>query len=80
MSLCESAHISNAMMDQKQKFFKHLTCEYNYVGEGRDRVVGGKVQLVFITPEALIIEQQISIYLPTKSSAFVVDEAHCVKI
>lgn len=75
------------MMDQQQKFSQCLSCEY--VGEGvdsdvRDRVVKGKVQQVFITPETLMLNKAyrnmllLDIYQESLV-AFVIDKAHCIK-
>jgi len=77
------------MMDQKTILLeKGLSVEY--VGEGvapdnLDEVLKGKVQLVYINPESLLSNVKIrKILLNSVYSqnlvAFVVDEAHCVKM
>ena len=77
------------MVDQHNKFSpKRLSTEY--VGESqRDpdvkrRVLSGDVQLVYISPESLILNKAyrsmlLSPQYQQKLVALVIDEAHCVK-
>ena len=78
------------MLDQKQNLSKKgLTVEY--IGEAQDDhealkcVLQGNVQLVYMSPESLLCNPRIrrmlcsSVY-QRNLVAFVVDEAHCVKM
>jgi len=75
------------MMDQKRGFSqKGLIVEY--VGEGFDNleaILQGKIQLVYVSPESLVGNEKIrkmllnSVY-SRNLVAFVVDEAHCVRM
>ena len=77
------------MMDQKAKFTpRGITAEF--VGESQDdptaikNVLRGMVQLVFISPEALLRNRTyrsmlLSSVYKQHLVALVVDEAHCVK-
>ena len=75
------------MMDQKRVLSqKGLTVEY--VGEELDNleaIMKGKIQLVYVSPESLMGNEKIrkmflnSVYVQNLV-AFVVDEAHCVKL
>lgn len=85
--VCVSPLIS-LMMDQKSKLVpRGLTCEF--VGEAQDdeeavkRVLAGRVQLVFISPENLIRNPAFRTMLLHNTYkqnlvALAVDEAHCV--
>ena len=78
------------MMDQAKKFvIKGLTAAF--VGEAQDdpevvrQVLNGDAQLVFISPESLIINNELYRNMLLTSQykermvALAVDEAHCVK-
>ena len=81
--------LSSIMMDQKAKFAaKGISAEF--VGEAQleeaanRAVVEGKVQLVYISPENLLLNPRFRGMLTSSVykehlCAFVVDEAHCVK-
>lgn len=78
------------MMDQQSKFTEYgLSTEF--VGETQTdkevnkRVLNGKVQLIFITPESIIENSMfrnmlLSKVFQEKLIALVVDEAHCIKL
>ena len=78
------------MLDQKQKFSQQALT-VNYVGEAQQdenamaSIMKGEVQLVYMSPESLLCNLRIrrmfcnSIY-QNNLVAFVVDEAHCVKM
>ena len=81
--------LTSLMMDQRTKF-SPKGIETEFVGEDQHdddvvkRVIRGKVQLVFISPESLITNAQYRNMLLSKVYkenlvALVVDEAHCVK-
>ena len=77
------------MMDQREKFLQRgLIVEF--VGEAQTdeaattNVLNGNVQLVYISPESLLLNRRYHSMLITptyqqKLKALVVDEAHCVK-
>lgn len=81
--------LTSIMLDQKAKLSaKGIATEF--VGEAQldeaanQAVVGGKVQLVFISPENLLHNPRFRGMLTSRVykehlCAFVVDEAHCVK-
>lgn len=77
------------MVDQCEKF-KSLGMSADYVGEAQEdklamqRVISGEVQLVFISPEAIINNPKYRQMLSSsvykeKLVAVAVDEAHLVK-
>ena len=77
------------MVDQCDKF-KSLGMSADYVGETQDdrlaieRIVSGKTQLVFISPEAIINNQRyremlLSSVYEEKLVAVAIDEAYLVK-
>ena len=78
------------MMDQREKFLlQGLVVEF--VGEAQTdeaatmNVLNGNVQLVYISPESLLLNRRYLSMLITptyqqKLKALVVDEAHCVKL
>lgn len=77
------------MIDQCEKF-KSLGMSADYVGEAQEdklamqRVISGEVQLVFISPEAIINNPKYCQMLSSsvykeKLVAVAVDEAHLVK-
>ena len=86
--LCVSP-LTALMMDQKEKFASFgVTCEYlcdrQRDSKAIEQVVGGDVQLVFISPESIIGNQKYRRMLLTsqyqsKLVAIAVDEAHCIK-
>lgn len=77
------------MMDQKQSFQKKgLNVEF--VGKAQNdenvigAVLGGEVQMVFISPESLLNNKKIRSMLlrdvyQKRMVALIVDEAHCVQ-
>ena len=77
------------IMDQKNKFVpKGITAEY--VGEAQcnpdaiNAVLRGQIQLLFISPESILINPKYRNMLLSKHYkenlvALVIDEAHCVK-
>ena len=77
------------MMDQRDKFTRRgITTDF--VGETQTdqivikRVLNGNIQLVYISPEALLLNPMYRSMLLTKPYkehlvALVIDEAHCVK-
>ena len=77
------------MMDQRDKFTRRgITTDF--VGEMQTdqavikRVLNGNIQLVYISPEALLLNPMYRNMLLTKVYkehlvALVIDEAHCVK-
>ena len=78
------------MIDQREKFSqKGLRVEF--LGEAQEdddaitRVLNGDIQLVYISPESLLLNRQYRGMLTTvpyqeRLKALVVDEAHCVKL
>lgn len=78
------------MIDQKEKFSqKGLKVEF--LGEAQENddaimmVLNGDVQLVYISPESLLLNRRYRSMLTTtpyqeRLKALVVDEAHCVKL
>lgn len=77
------------MMDQREKF-KRRGIITEFIGESQTdqtaikNVLNGNVQLVYISPEALLLNPMYRGMLLTKPYkehlvALVVDEAHCVK-
>ena len=86
----EVSPLTSLMMDQRQQFAPTgLTVEF--VGEAQkdietcSRVVNGDVQLVYISPESLLNTKKYWQMFQTgayqeKMIAFVVDEAHCVRM
>ena len=77
------------MIDQKGKFLKR-GLKVEFVGEAQTDenatmdVLNGDVQLVYISPESLLLNRRYRNMLTTptyqqKLKALVVDEAHCVK-
>jgi len=78
------------MLDQRHRFIP-TGLSVDFVGEAqtdndvRSRVVNGDVQLVYISPESILNTKrcwkmfQSSAY-QERLVAFVVDEAHCVKM
>ena len=81
--------LASLMMDQRNKFVpKGINCDF--VGEAQtdkeaiSKVVAGKIQLVFISPESIICNtlyrgMLMSSTYKEKIAALVIDEAHCVK-
>ena len=77
------------MMDQKQKFTP-TGISVEFVGEAQENeaatqaVLNGEIQLVYISSESLFSRTYWRMFQSTqyqeKMIAFVVDEAHCVKI
>lgn len=81
--------LTSLMMDQRAKYTP-TGMQAEFVGEAqtdpaiKDKVLRGKVQLVFITPESIISssvyrKMLMSGVYTEKLVAVVVDEAHCVK-
>ena len=78
------------MMDQREKFTsKGVSTEF--VGEAQEdevaveAVIKGNIQLVYISPESLLCNPRFRNMLLSDNykrnlRAFVVDEAHCVKL
>ena len=77
------------MIDQKGKFLQR-GLKVEFVGEAQTDenatmdVLNGDVQLVYISPESLLLNRRYRNMLTTptyqqKLKALVVDEAHCVK-
>ena len=77
------------MIDQKEKFV-HRGLKVEFVGEAQTEenattaVLNGDIQLVYISPESLLLNRKYRRMLTTtlyqeNLRAFVVDEAHCVK-
>ena len=78
------------MMDQRQRFAP-TGISVEFVGEAQTdndactKVVNGEVQLVYISPESMLNTKRYwhmfqSDSYQNKMIAFVVDEAHCVKM
>ena len=81
--------LTSLMIDQQAKYAPR-GLQTDFVGEEqldpavKDRVLQGKVQLVYITPECIIDnntyrEMLLSPAYPEKLVALVIDKAHCVK-
>ena len=78
------------MIDQKDKFSRK-GISTDFVGEAQEdettvaAVIKGDIQLVYISPESLLLNSHfrnmlLSESYKTKLRALVVDEAHCVKL
>ena len=78
------------MIDQKDKFSRK-GISTDFVGEVQEdettvaAVIKGDIQLVYISPESLLLNSHfrnmlLSESYKTKLRALVVDEAHCVKL
>ena len=81
--------LTSIMMDQQAKF-SALGIKVEYVGEAQQNdsiirnVLQGSVQLVFISPEAILHNHRFRTMLLSNVYrnhlvALVVDEAHCIK-
>ena len=81
--------LTSLMMDQKLKFTP-TGIRVEFVGEAQENkavtqaVLNGEIRLVYISPESLFAKRYWRTFQSTKYQekmiAFVVDEAHCVKM